>query len=254
MLGEERRATLVHELQNRGYIEVVEQASRLNVSAATIRRDLDRLHREGLLHRTRGGAVLSARSTTLEVPYDIKRQRRIEEKRRIAAAAAEVVRDGETLVLDAGSTTYELALLLLRKRNLTVVTNDLKIAVKLASNPNIALVSTGGIARADVYTLLGSQTEAFLHTLRVNKTFLGADAIHPDGTVANVNLEEVAVKQAMIRAGEEVILVADSSKFEVTGFARVCDLEEVDVLITDREVTEATLGWLEAWSVVVRTV
>ncbi|MBC7264368.1 MAG: DeoR/GlpR transcriptional regulator [Chloroflexi bacterium] len=241
MLAEERRAILLQRLKDNGYIEVTDVAPSLNVSAATVRRDLECLAQEGLVTRTRGGAVLSVRSTTLELPYDVKRQRHIEEKRRIAAAAAEMVLDGETIILDAGSTTYELALLLLHKRNLTVVTNDLQIAVKLASNPNINLVCTGGIARANVYTLLGPQVEAFLRTLRVNKTFLGADAIHPDGTIANVNLEEVAVKQAMVRAGEQVILLTDSSKFGIVGFAKVCDLSEVDVLITDRGIPPAML-------------
>jgi DeoR family transcriptional regulator of aga operon len=254
MLAEERRATLLREVQSNGYIEVRQQAEELEVSTATIRRDLDRLQREGLLVRTRGGAVRSAQSTTLELPYDIKRGRRIEHKRRIAQAAAEMVFDGETLILDAGSTTYELALLLLRKRNLTVVTNDLKIAVKLASNPNIALVCTGGVARADVYSLQGSQTEKALGSLRVNKTFLGADAIHRDGVIANVNLEEVAIKQAMVHAGQEVVLLADSSKFEVTGFAEVCTFEAIDVFITDDEVKSETLEWLAEWPTRVRVV
>jgi len=252
VLAEERRAILLRELQDKGYIEVTATASHLDVSAATVRRDLTRLEQEGHLIRTRGGAVRVGKSTTLELPYDIKRHRRIEEKRRIATAAAEMVHNGETIILDAGSTTYELALLLLRMRSLTVVTNDLHIAAKLASNPNITLVCTGGIARANVYTLLGPQVEAFLRTLRVNKTFLGADAIHPDGTIANVNLEEVAVKQAMIRAAGEVILLADSSKFDVVGFAKVCDFGEVDVLVTDDDVARVTLDLLEAWPTVVK--
>ena len=254
MLADERRAILLRTLKDNGYIEVSEMAQSLNVSAATIRRDLKRLSREGLLIRTQGGAVLAAPSTTLEPPYDIKRRRHIEEKRRIAAAAVEMVRDGETIILDAGSTTYELALLLLHKRNLTVVTNDLQIAVKLASNPNINLVCTGGVARAYVYTLLGPQVEAFLRTLRVNKTFLGADAIHEDGTIANVNLKEVAVKQAMIHAGEQVIVVTDSSKFGITGFARVCDFSEVDMLITDAGITQNAREMLKAWPVIVKIV
>nr|MBC7244519.1 DeoR/GlpR transcriptional regulator [Chloroflexota bacterium] len=254
MLAEERRAILLDKLREKGYIEVAEIAVPLEVSPATIRRDLAHLERGGQLIRTRGGAVIAVPSTTLEPPYEIKRQRNIEQKRRIAAAAAEMVRDGETIILDAGSTTYELALLLARRRNLTVVTNDLQIAVKLAANPNIALVCTGGVARANVYTLLGPQTEAFLRTLRVNKTFLGADAIHEDGVIGNVVLEEVAIKQAMLHAGEQVIVLADSSKFGVIGFARVCDLGEVDVLITDTDVSTRALDMLKAWPVEVKLV
>ncbi|MGQ9493457.1 MAG: DeoR/GlpR family DNA-binding transcription regulator [Anaerolineae bacterium] len=254
MLAEERRAILLQKLRENGYIEVAEVAGPLEVSPATIRRDLTHLERGGQLIRTRGGAVLGMPSTALEPPYELKRQRNIEQKHRIAAAAAEMVRDGETIILDAGSTTYELALLLMRRRNLTVVTNDLQIAAKLAANPNIALVCTGGIARANVYTLLGPQVEAFLRNLRVNKTFLGADAIHEDGAIGNVVLEEVAVKQAMVHAGEQVIVLADSSKFGVIGFAKVCDLAEVDILITDTGVPDHILSMLKAWPVQVKLV
>lgn len=254
MLAEERRAILLQKLKDNGYVEVSDIATLLDVSPATIRRDLEYMKQGGQLIRTRGGAVLSVPSTALEPSYEVKRQRHIEQKRRIAAAAVEMVRDGETIILDAGSTTYELALLLMHRRNLTVVTNDLQIAVKLAANPNIALVCTGGIARANVYTLLGPQTEAFLRNLRVNKTFLGADAIHEDGVIGNVVLEEVAVKQAMLHAGEQVIVLADSSKFGVIGFARVCDLGEVDVLITDTDIPTRALDMLRGWPVKVKLV
>ncbi len=254
MLPEERQAIILHTLQDSGYIQVADMALRLSVSGITVRRDLERMQQEGRCIRTRGGAIRAGQSTTLELPYDVKRRRCMEEKRRIAAAAVELIGDRETIILDAGSTTYELAALLLHRRGLTVATNDLQIAAKLASNPDITLVCTGGIARANVYALQGHQAESLLRTLRVNKTFLGADAIHADGTIANVNLEEVAVKQAMIQAGEQVILLADSSKFAITGFARVCDLTEIDTLITDSGVTQATLDMLKAWPIAFRLV
>ena len=251
MLAEERRAILLQTLKGSGYLEVVDMAAALAVCPATIRRDLEHMHQQGHVVRTRGGAVLTVQSTSLELPYEVKRQRRLEEKRRIAAAAAEVVKDGETVILDAGSTTYELAVLLQRRRNLTVVTNDLHIALKLASNPGINLVCTGGTARTNVFTLLGQPAEAFLATLRVNWTFLGADALHPDGSVANVNLEEVAVKQAMLRAGDHAMVLADSSKFAVRGFARVCSLHEVDQLITDTGIPDGALKALRRLNVAV---
>lgn len=254
MLPEERQAFLLQKLQENGYIEVADMASRLSVSVITVRRDLERMEQESRCIRTRGGAIRVGRSTTLELPYDVKRRRCLEEKRRIAAAASELIGDRETIILDAGSTTYELATLLLHRRGLTVATNDLQIATKLASNPDITVVCTGGVARANVYTLVGPQAESLLRSLCVNKTFIGADAIHADGAIANANLEEVAVKQAMIQAGEQVILLADSSKFAVTGFAKVCDLSQVDTLITDSSATPATLDMLKAWPCAVKLV
>jgi len=254
MLAEERRAVLLQELQHDGYLEIARTSARLGVSSATIRRDLAHLDREGQLVRTRGGAVPAVRSTTLEIPYDIKRAHNIEEKRRIAVAAAEMVHDGETLVLDSGSTTYQLALQLVHRHSLTVVTNDLHIAVKLAAHPHINLICTGGTARTNVFALLGLQAEAFLKGLCVNKTFLGADAIHADGVVANVNLDEVPVKQAMLHAGEQVILLADATKFELSGFAKVCNLADIHTLITDSRISKRTLSLLTEWQVDYRIV
>jgi DeoR family transcriptional regulator of aga operon len=121
---------------------------------------------------------------------------------------------------------------------LTVVTHDLNIAVKLAANPNINLICTGGIARANVFTLQGAQVVDFIRDLKVDKSFIGADAIHPDGTISNVNIEEVPIKQAMIKAANQVILLTDSSKFGITGFAKVCAIQDLDYIITDSNARE----------------
>lgn len=246
MIAEARRAILLKELNDNGYVQATELASRLNLSAATIRRDFALLEEEGLCIRKRGGAVRSGQGVTLELSYEIKRGQRIAEKKRIAEAAAKLVEDGDTLILDAGSTTYALALLLLSKQRITVVTNDLQIACKLASHPNLRLICTGGIARASVFSLQGSQTESFIKNLRVDKTFLGADAIHSDRTVTNVNFEEVPIKQAMLHAANQVYLVADSSKFEKSGFVKVCDLSDVDAIITDSGIPKDKLAELQA--------
>jgi DeoR/GlpR family transcriptional regulator of sugar metabolism len=158
----------------------------------------------------------------------------VDEKQRIAEEASRLVDEGNTIILDAGSTTYALALQLLQKHNIRVVTNDLQIAVSMAANPNINLICTGGIVRPYVFSLQGSQTESFIKQLRVDKTFIGADAIHPDGSIYNVNIDEVSIKQAMISVASQVILIADSSKFEKTGFVKICDLSQVQLVITDR--------------------
>ncbi len=246
MIAEERRAILLKELNDTGYVQATELASRLDLSAATIRRDFALLEKEGLCFRKRGGAVRSTQGVTLELPYEIKQTQRIAEKKRIAEAAAKLVQDGDTLILDAGSTTYAIALLLRSKQRISVVTNDLQIACKLASNPNIRLICTGGIARASVFSLQGSQTESFIKNLRVDKTFLGADAIHSDHTVTNVNFEEVPIKQAMLHAANQVFLVADSTKFQKTGFVKVCALSDVNAIITDSDVPREKLAQMKS--------
>ncbi len=241
MLAEERRAILHSKLREDGYVQVTELADEIGISSATIRRDLIMLEKEGVCIRKRGGAVRTAHGVTMEIPYEIKRRRNTEEKSRIALAAINFVENGDTILLDAGSTIYSLALLLHNKERLTVVTHDLNIAVKLATNPNIKLICTGGIARENVFTLEGTQVTDFIRTLRVDKTFLGADAIHTDGVISNVNIEEVPIKQAMVNAADKVILLTDSSKFAVTGFAKVCDIADVDQIITDQGISKDQL-------------
>jgi DeoR/GlpR family transcriptional regulator of sugar metabolism len=233
MIAEERRALLIEKLREDGYIQVTEIADELEISSATIRRDLTQLEDEGYCMRTRGGAVRSSQSTTLELPYELKKQKFVIEKDKIAREAVKLIENGDTLILDSGSTTYALAQLLKDKQRLTIVTNDLQIAISLAANANIHLVCTGGISRPNVFTLQGTDVVEFIKKLKVDKTFLGADAIHNDGSIGNVNIEEVAIKQAMINAASTVILLADSSKFELMGFAKVCDLKDIHILITD---------------------
>ncbi|HUV16266.1 MAG TPA: DeoR/GlpR family DNA-binding transcription regulator [Pelolinea sp.] len=233
MLAEERRAILHNKLREDGYVQVTELADDLGISSATIRRDLIMLEKQGVCIRKRGGAIRTAHGVTTEIPYEIKRRRNTDEKNRIAKAAMKFVENGDTILLDAGSTTYALALMLHHKERLTVVTHDLNIAVKLAANPAINLICTGGIARENVFTLEGSQVTDFIRTLRVDKTFIGADAIHTDGVISNVNIQEVPIKQAMINASDVVVLLTDSSKFGTTGFAKVCDITDCDHIVTD---------------------
>ena len=242
MLAEERKALLIRRLRDNGYIQVTDLANELGISSATIRRDIIDLEKEGLCIRKRGGAVRSSQGVTMELPYDVKKYRNTDAKNRIAKEALKLIENGDTILLDAGSTVFALATLLNTKDHLTVVTHDLNIAYKLAANPNINLICTGGVARANVYTLQGAQVVDFIRDLKVDKSFIGADAIHKDGTISNVNIEEVPIKQAMIKAANQVILLTDSSKFGTTGFAKVCDVSELNYLITDDNIPEEYIG------------
>ncbi len=243
MIAEKRKALLIDKLRKDGYIQATDFADEVNISAATIRRDLIQLEKEGYCIRKRGGAVRSTQSVTMELPYDIKKNRNTIEKNRIALKAMELIENGDTILMDAGSTSYSLACMLHNKEQLTVITNDLNIAVKLAANPKINLICTGGIARPNVYTLQGIQVVEFINELRVDKSFIGADAIHEDGTISNVNIEEVPIKQAMIRAADQVILVSDSTKFSLTGFAKVASVCDMDYIVTDDNTPEKILQY-----------
>jgi len=238
MITEERRTLILRKLSESRFVQVSELADEFGVSTVTIRRDLDTMEEEGLCIRKHGGAIRVNPGVALEMPYDVKRFEMVSEKERIAKQALEIIEDGDTFILDSGSTTFALASMLNNKVRITVVTNDLKIAVKLAENPKINLICTGGIARSSIFSLEGAMTESFIKNITVDKTFLGADAIHQDGVISNVNIEEVAIKQAMVKAADTTILLADSSKFNKDGFAKICDLKDIDILITDQGISE----------------
>ena len=240
MISEERRARLMKLISERGYVQVTDLVKQFDVSPVTIRRDLETMEKEGLLIRKRGGAIRRSQGVTMELPYIIKQVQNIEIKKRIAEQALGMVEDGFSVILDSGSTTFELAQQLVTKTRLSVVTNDLYIATKLAANPDINLICTGGVARSNVFSLQGAIAETCIRNLRVEITFLGADAIHPDGGIYNVNIDEVSVKHAMIESAPKVVLLVDSSKFEVCGFAKICSLSQIDTVITDDGVSDET--------------
>ncbi|MDY6867829.1 MAG: DeoR/GlpR family DNA-binding transcription regulator [Chloroflexota bacterium] len=249
MLADERRTQILKKLNENRYVQVSDLADEFDVTTVTIRRDLDEMEADGLCIRKRGGAIRVNPGVSMEMPYNIKRHEMVDEKDRIAQEALRYVKDGDTFILDAGSTTYALAMLLNTKARVTVVTNDLKIATKLSENPNINTICTGGVARTSVYSLQGTLTESFIKDIKVDKTFLGADAINQDGVISNVNIEEVAIKKAMIKAADQTILLADSSKFTKSGFYRVCDLEDIDILITDSGISEKSLELVESYNI-----
>jgi DeoR family transcriptional regulator of aga operon len=244
--GSPRAARLRHllsVLKGNGYASVRSLAAELGVSVATVRRDLATLARSGSVARTHGGALsLSDRSTAYEPTMEQKRGRLRAEKEAIGLLAASLVHPGETLILDAGSTTWHLARQLRGMGPLTIVSNDLTILETLSEAQQITVLDPGGTVRPHVFTLLGTQTLRILEGLQVNWTFLGADAIDLEMGITNVNIEEVAVKQAMLRAGLRVGVLADHTKFGVRVLAQVCPLSRVQLIITDPGIPEQMAG------------
>lgn len=234
MLPAKRKELVLERLQREGYIEIAEISETMGVSRATIRRDLNDLEQEGLLVTVHGGAVPRATSTAYEPSFQTKRVQNALEKQRIGEAAAMLVQSGQSVLLDAGSTTFQVAEHLRKKRDLTIVTNDVQILMSFAAIPGMNVICTGGTLRGPVYTLVGHQAELAIKDLHVDWTFLGADAIDIEHGITNVNLIEVPCKRAMLAAGEKAVLVTDSSKFGRISLAKVCDLTDVDLIVTDR--------------------
>ncbi len=242
MLAQERRRIIAAHVQRHGRAEVAELSAMFGVSTMTIRRDLDALARSGVLARSWGGALTPDTTLSTEMPYALKRRENEEAKRRIGQYAAGLVQNGDVVILDAGSTTFHIATHLRGKRDVTVVTNDLKIAVEVAPLHGMTLVVTvGGIVQPDTYTLLGPQAEEFLSSIHANRAFLGADAVDVERGASTRTLHEVTMKQAMIAASAEAVLVVDHSKFQRQAFARFCHMEDLALVITDRDASAELL-------------
>jgi DeoR family transcriptional regulator, aga operon transcriptional repressor len=227
----ERLGRILEHLAGNGSVSVAEIAADLDVSAATIRRDLQLLESQRLLARTHGGAV--AQGVLYELPLRYKSARYQQEKVRIAREAASRVSHGAAVGLTGGTTTSEVARNLADRQRLTVVTNALNIASELAVRPNLKLVVTGGVARSKSYELVGPLAEQVLADLNLDIVFIGVDGIDPTAGLTTHHEVEAHTNRALIERAQRVVVVADSSKIGRVAFARICELEGVHEMITD---------------------
>ena len=243
MFAEERKQQILAVLQRVPAVRVADLGRTLQVSVASIRRDLAELERFGLLKRTHGGA-LSNRFALSEPSLAEKEDRHQAEKAAIAVAAAALVEPGDTIFLDAGTTTRAIAMELRSRRGITVVTNGLNIAWELASS-DLELVLTGGQLRRSVLSQVGPLAEKAIAGLHVDKLFLAANGVDVDKGVTTPNLAEAQTKGAMIQSARYVVLVADHTKFGHVAFGRICSLDQVHAVITDDGAARDVLAAVE---------
>jgi DeoR/GlpR family transcriptional regulator of sugar metabolism len=250
MNTEARRAFILGEIETRGSVSVADLAERLTVSEMTIRRDLADLRKEGLVRRVHGGAV-SARGRGFEPPLLLRSQDNGEAKERIGAAAAELVADGDSLALDIGTTTLEVARNLLGRHNLTIITPSLHIANLLFNQVDNRVILPGGILRPGEGSLVGDLVQRAFQQLFVDRLFLAVGGIDAEAGLTEYNWEDALVKQAMIRSAKEVILVTDASKFSRVAFAAVAPLKAIHILVTDQAPPPALAAALKEADVIV---
>jgi DeoR family transcriptional regulator of aga operon len=238
----DRLSRIVEQISTNGSVGVGDLAETLGVSAATVRRDLQLLEEQRLLARTHGGAV--AHGVLYELPLRYRSARRPEDKARIAQAAAQRVADGSAIGMTGGTTTTEVARALSDRRQLTVVTNSLNIASELAVRPNLKLVVTGGVARAESYELVGPLAEAALASFNLDVVLVGVDGISVAAGLTTHHDVEAHTNRALIARARRVVVVTDSSKIGQVAFARICDLESVDEVISDTGADDEEVGRL----------
>jgi DeoR family transcriptional regulator, aga operon transcriptional repressor len=231
-----RRDRMLSLLREQEFVRVSDLAARFDVSEVTVRGDLDSLHRRGQLRRVRGGAVPRAVPPT-ERQFEEAEIAAAAQKRAIARLAASTVQPGDTIVLDVGTTTTALAQALAARRDLedvTIFTSSLTIALALeVAEPRLTVVVTGGTLRKKQHSLVEPLAGLVLDTINASTAFIGCNGVDVERGVTNVNLPETEIKRLILRASQRRVVCADSSKLGQVALAHVCDLDEVDTLITD---------------------
>ncbi len=241
-----RHGDILALLGDSGRVSVLALAELFGVSVVTVRNDLDLLERQGVLRRMRGGAV-AVRTARFERPAHLAGESFSDEKARIAAAAASLVRDGETVILDAGSTTVALARALPRTLNdVAIVTSALDVALELEEHPGIKVVLTGGTVRGRSRSLVAPLAALLLREINADVAFLSCAGVDPEKGFTNSNWEEAEVKHAMLAAAGRAMFLADHSKVGHVGTARIAGLERADALITDAGIAPEAARALEA--------
>ena len=230
VLTEERRSRLVEMIRQHGFASLPALAGELEVSESTVRRDLDFLEESGVVQRTHGGVFYTGPSPKL-VHFDQRQSLNWDKKRRIAVAASRLIDDNDTILLDGGSTTYELAQLLVG-RPLQVVTNSLPVANLFTSSDNADVIFVGGYVHTKTGVSLGPYANQMLGGLNVQRAVLSVAGASERGFF-NSNLLLVETERAMMNSADQVIVVADSTKFSRTSLARLCALEDIDTLVSD---------------------
>ncbi len=252
MLAETRRRLLLDLIARQGFATLDELVKALGVSESTVRRDLETLDLGGQVKRTHGGAVFAGEGRAPALPaFEDRAATATAEKQAIGRQAAALLEDGDTVLLDGGTTTLEVARALLG-RPMQVVTNSLPIAQLLASNTLIDLILIGGYVYPRTGVALGPLAIATMQGIRVRKAILGAGGIVAEG-IYNHNLLLVETERQMMSCGQEVMIVADHTKFGRLALARLCGLEEIGQMVVDPGLPDAFRPILEAAGVRVHT-
>ena len=236
LLSAERESLICRSL-TAGVRTIAELSNELQVSEATVRRDLETLEKQGVIRRVYGGAELLRKRHT-EPLYEEKASLHAPEKSRIAEAAVKFIQEGDTIFLDGGSTVLEMARRLPPLRDLTVVTNSLMAAAELMEK-NFHLILVGGAFRSLSRTLVGPLTSKILESLTISKAFLGTIGLEAERGISTTDPNEAYTKELVMKRSDKVFLLADSSKFGVSSFVFSGDPADIDVLVTDSALSQA---------------
>ncbi|MCP4404754.1 MAG: DeoR/GlpR transcriptional regulator [bacterium] len=242
----ERQLRIQERINAQQTVKVDELSEELDVSPNTIRRDLTNLERQGVLKRTQGGAMLPEIQAPARQSFDLRSRANLPEKKRIGQFAATLVNPGSTIMLDAGTSTQQLAEGLTNIQNVTVATNSLEVGYTLMTSPNITVILSGGIIQGNSRALTGLPAERFFTQISADQLFLGTCGISLENGLTNRNMHEISVKQKMIEVAREVILLADHTKFGKSALSSFAQLTQIHKIITDDKAPQEIVSAIES--------
>lgn len=248
MLALERRNQILEKLQAEKRVVVSELSQLYDVSEETIRRDLDKLEKEGLAIKSYGGAVINE-DVSIDLPFNVRKNQNVAGKQKMAELAASLVKDGDHIFLDASTTAVFVAKALKEKERLTVITNSVEILLELADVSGWNIISTGGVMKEGYLAFLGSKTDGIIRSYYADKVIFSCKALDQEWGIMESQEAFGSTKKAMIGSGRKKILVVDSSKFDQTAFSVAGNMKEVDVVVTDKEPTERWKRYFEKFNV-----
>lgn len=232
MLAIERKNEILDKLRAEQRVLVSDLAEYYNVTEETIRRDLDKLEKEGYATKTYGGAILG-NSTKTDLSYTIRNKTNVEAKNQIAALASRLVEDGDHLMLDDSSTSLYLAKKLKEKKSLTVITNSVELVVELNGIDGWTILLTGGRLKPESLALVGDQTQQMLRQYHVDKVIMSCKGVDLDAGVTDSSEYHSQTKQSMLRCAKKKILILDDSKFDKVSFIDIAPLDAYDIVVTN---------------------
>lgn len=234
MLAIERRNAILSKLVLEGKVLVSDLSKEFGVTEETIRRDLEKLDNDGLVHKTYGGAV-KADNINLDLPFQVRKQKNVEGKQHIAALIADMIDDGAYLMLDSSTTALCVIKHIMNRKDITIITNSIEILIELCNKSEWNIISTGGTLKEGALSLVGYQAEKMVSGFHVDMAICSCKGIDASIGITDSNERDSAIKNAMFGSAKKRILAVDSSKFDKASFVKVCDLSSIDTVVTDCE-------------------
>lgn len=244
MLAIERRNAILAKLNSQGKVIVSDLSREFDVTEETIRRDLEKLDNEGLATKTYGGAVVN-QNLNIDIPYNVRKRANVERKQKIAENIAEMIHDGDYIMLDASSTAIYITKCIAHLKDITLITNSVEILMELADKKDWNILSTGGSLKKGALSLVGASAERMIRGFHVDLAVCSSKGIDTNMGITDSNEKDSEIKRAIFAAANRKILAVDATKFDKISFVHVCESSDIDIVVTDEKPNDRWVDYLK---------